>query len=112
MCLRVGTQNPNTDYRSYDPPPPRKKLQVVGAMTKAAVGVAVDRAAATISEERGLPPPKRRAMSSPGGRGDAPGSKRKAFASFLSNLVTFLRADDEMGFAGQGKVRLDGGGER
>lgn len=79
-------------------------------MTKAAVGVAVNRAAATVSEEQGLPLAKQRvASTAAGGRADAPGSKRKAFASLLSNLVMFLRAEDGMGFSGQGKVRLDRG---
>lgn len=72
-------------------------------MTKAAVGVAVGRAAATVSEERGLPPPKRPPF--PGGEATTPGAKRKAFASLLSSLLTFLRADDDDLTAQQRKVR-------
>lgn len=75
-------------------------------MTKAAVGVAVDRAAATVLEERGLPPQRRRARSyaKQEKRREAPGHKRKAFASLLGSLVTFLGAEDAVGFAGRGKV--------
>lgn len=61
--------------------------QVVGAVTKAAVGVAVGRAAATVSEERGLPPPAGRVSR------EAAGAKRKALVGVLSSFVAFLRSD-------------------
>lgn len=64
---------------------------MVGAVTKATVGFAVDRAAATVSEEQGLPPPS----GHPASQRMAAGAKRKAAAGLLSNLVTFLKAPDD-----------------
>lgn len=81
---------------------PNSRTQVVGAVTKAAVGVAVGRAAATVSEKQGLPPPTRTIFES----AEAPGAKRRAFASLLSSLLTFLRSDDDdVLFTAPGKVR-------
>lgn len=64
---------------------------MVGAVTKATVGFAVDRAAATVSEEQGLPPPSRSTSQQ-----DSAGAKRKALAGLLSNFVAFLKADGPM----------------
>ncbi|CAN0384019.1 unnamed protein product, partial [Laminaria digitata] len=61
--------------------------EVVGAVTKAAVGVAVGRAAATVSEEQGLPPP------AGGVSREAAGAKRKALVGVLSSFLAFLRSD-------------------
>ena len=60
--------------------------QVVGAVTKAAVGVAVGRAAATVSEEQGLAPPAGE-VSREGG------AKRKALVGILSSFLAFLRSN-------------------
>lgn len=57
-------------------------------MTKATVGFAVDRAAATVSEEQGLPPPSRSTSQQ-----ESAGAKRKALVGLLSNFVAFLKAD-------------------
>ncbi|CAN0314788.1 unnamed protein product, partial [Ectocarpus fasciculatus] len=63
--------------------------EVVGAMTKATVGFAVDRAAATVSEEQGLPPRTR-----PASQQESAGTKRSALVGLLGNFVAFLKADD------------------
>eukprot|EP00752_Nemacystus_decipiens_P006677 g6004.t1 len=65
--------------------------EVVGAVTKATVGFAVDRAAATVSEEQGLPPPSRSTSQQ-----ESAGAKRKALVGLLSNFVAFLKADGPM----------------
>lgn len=59
-------------------------------MTKATVGFAVDRAAATVSEEQGLPP-----RTPPASQQESAGAKRKALAGLLGNFVAFLKADDD-----------------
>lgn len=68
-------------------PPSTFFIQVVGAVTKATVGFAVGRAAATVSEEQGLPPPT---------RPEVVFTKRKAVVGLLSNFVAFLRSDGPM----------------
>ncbi|CAB1110173.1 unnamed protein product [Ectocarpus sp. CCAP 1310/34] len=64
--------------------------EVVGAVTKATVGFAVDRAAATVSEEQGLPPRTRAASQQ-----EWAGAKRKALVGLLGNFVAFLKTDDD-----------------
>eukprot|EP00904_Undaria_pinnatifida_P003442 jgi/Undpi1/13099/HiC_scaffold_8.g02761.m1 len=64
----------------------RDDSRVVGAVTKAAVGVAVGRAAATVSEEQGLAPPAGE-VSREGG------AKRKALVGILSSFLAFLRSN-------------------
>ncbi|CAN0020636.1 unnamed protein product [Ectocarpus sp. 4 AP-2014] len=64
--------------------------EVVGAVTKATVGFAVDRAAATVSEEQGLPPRTR-----PASQQESTGAKREALVGLLGNFVAFLKADGD-----------------
>lgn len=66
-------------------------IQVVGAVTKAAVGVAVGRAAATVTEEQGTSPRLTRETNAAQQRGK--GAKKKAFIGLLKNLITFLKSD-------------------
>ncbi|CAM9217030.1 unnamed protein product, partial [Scytosiphon promiscuus] len=66
--------------------------EMVGAVTKATVGFAVDRAAATVSEEQGLSPPAGQQTRSREQQLSV-GAKRKALVGLVSSFVSFLKAD-------------------